>query len=64
MPERQRHELTWERVANPSGQRHGNRGLDLLNEHLNNTFKGMFIDQYIFLYVALHKNTIITPDKS
>lgn len=39
--ERISHELTWDRVANVNGGRGTNIGLDLLNEFLNNDFKGM-----------------------
>lgn len=34
------HELTWERVANTTGAAGNNIALDLLNEFLNNDFKG------------------------
>jgi len=39
-PERIVQELTWERVANVNGGVGKNIGLDLLNEFLNNDFKG------------------------
>lgn len=39
-PARIAHELTWERVANLTGGGGKNIGLDLLNEYLNNEFKG------------------------
>jgi len=40
VPERLVHELTWERVANVNGGKGKNIGLDLVNEFLNNDFKG------------------------
>ena len=39
--ERLKQDLTWNRVANLSGRPGGNIGLDLVNEFLNNNFKGI-----------------------
>ncbi|XP_035687479.1 uncharacterized protein LOC118423433 [Branchiostoma floridae] len=41
LPERLRHDLTWNRVANLKGGPGSNIGLDLVNEFLNNDFKDM-----------------------
>ena len=38
--ERVAHELVWERVGNTHGGKGRNIPLDLVNEHLNNEFKG------------------------
>lgn len=41
LPERLRQDLIWNRVANVKGREGGNVGLDLVNEFLNNDFKGV-----------------------
>ena len=33
--------ITWSRLCNTKGRARGNVGLDLVNEHLNNDFKGV-----------------------
>ena len=43
LPENLRSDLTWNRVANVSGRPGANVGLDLVNEFLNNDFKGGYI---------------------
>ena len=40
LPERLREDMTWNRVANIHGIQGKNIGLDLLNEFINNEFKG------------------------
>jgi hypothetical protein len=39
-----RHNIKWNRTANIKGGPLGNIGLDLLNEFLNNRFKGKALD--------------------
>ena len=41
LPQRLRHDMTWNRVANVQGKQGGNIGMDLLNEFLSNEFKGI-----------------------
>ncbi|XP_038069432.1 uncharacterized protein LOC119738598 [Patiria miniata] len=43
LPERLRHDITWNRVANVHGMEGENIGLDLLNKFLNNEFKDMLL---------------------
>ena len=40
VPERLRKDMTWNRLANVQGKEGENIGMDLLNEFLNNEFKG------------------------
>ena len=49
-----RHELIWERVANIKGLPGNNVGLDLLNEFMNNEFKGIHFWRHLYtvLFVA------------
>ncbi len=61
-PERVIQELTWERVANLQGMPGHNIALDLLNEFLNNDFKGYNTLTLPFMcYIALFCKAVV-PD--